>query len=105
MPLEVMGRQMPLEVIGASNATQGLLGRQMPPRGIGASNATVGLYGSQRPHGRQKAGVRDQGSQGSDGGLGVKIRASGFTASNGLGVKGDESSAHCERFGFTGNNI
>ena len=49
---------MPLEVIGVSNATHGLLGRQMPPRGIGASNATLGLQGSQRPHGSQKAGVK-----------------------------------------------
>ena len=55
---------MPLEIMGASNATQGLLrvsnatqgywgvkchpgvlGRQMPPGGIGASNATQGYWG------------------------------------------------------------
>ena len=49
---------MPLEIIGASNATQGywgvkchpgVLGRQMPPGGIGASNATLNLQGRQRP--------------------------------------------------------
>ena len=45
---------MPVEIIGASNATRGywgvkchlgVLGRQMPLGGIGASNATRGYWG------------------------------------------------------------
>ena len=63
----LLGHQMPLEFIGASNVNwgywgvkwhQSLLGRQMPPEVIGASNATLGLLGSQRP-----GGVKRQGRQ------------------------------------------
>ena len=69
------GRQMPLEIIGASNAIWrywgvkchlGVLGRQMPPGGIGASNATRGYWGV-KGQGRQRArkphGVKNQGRQ------------------------------------------
>ena len=103
--------QMPLEVIGASNATQVLLGRQMPIDVIGASNATQGYQGvkchlgiigeskatraskgqRQGSLGVKDWGVRDQGCQGSGGGSGVKIWASGFRLSNVPGIKGDES--------------
>ena len=93
----------------------GVLGRQMPPGGIGASNATWGYWGikchsvvlgRQRPHWYYKGvkghtGVkrpasrfmRSQrlGCQGSGGGSGVEIRASGFMSSKIPGVKGDES--------------
>ena len=66
---------MPLEAIGASNATRvywgvkchfSLLGRQMPPTLIGASNATQGYWGvkchprvigASKAWGSQKAGA------------------------------------------------
>ena len=127
--LRLLGRQKPLGGIGASNATQGhwgvkchlgVSGRQMPLGGIGASNATRGYWGvkchlgimgeskaTRASKGRRQGswgvkdwGVRDQGRQGSGGGSGVKIPASGFMSSKVPGVKGDESTLRISKILF-----
>ena len=86
------GRQMPHRGIGASNATRGYWGVKCHIGIIGESKAIRASKGRrQGSWGVKDWGVRDQGRQGSGGGSGVKIRASGFPSSKVPGVKGDES--------------
>jgi hypothetical protein len=68
-----LGRQIHIGIIGESKTTRASKGRRQGSWGV------------------KDWGLRDQGRQGSGGGSGVKIRASGFRSSNVPGVKGDES--------------